>query len=250
LPTFVPSGGMAYGLGQARTAGDVAWTDFEATYSPTSQAYAAELAERAESYVSAFNWNARHMGEVFAFVFPLLILDTLAMMLLGMALFKLRVLDATRPIGWYARLAAAGFGVGLLTNLWELRLAAAADFDALATMTFMVPTYQFGRLGMALGYLGLVMIVCRIGLLPATRRALAAVGRMALTNYLMHSAICLVLFTGLGFGLVGVLERWQLYPVALAIWAFQLWFSVWWLDRYRYGPAEWLWRALTYGARP
>ena len=59
-------------------------------------------------------------------------------------------------------------------------------------MAIMVPTYQLGRLGMALGYVGSVMVVCRLGALRATRRGFAAVGRMALTNYLMHSAIAVV----------------------------------------------------------
>lgn len=243
----VISGGMVYGLEEARTAGAVGWTDFEDQFSPSSDAHAAELAARRESYVSAFIWNAHHMREMFVVVFPLLTLDALAMMILGMAFFKTGVLDATRPLRWYAGLAVAGFGVGLLTNLWELRHAVAADFDALATMPMVLPTYQIGRLGMALGYLGIVMMVCRLGALPAARRALAAVGQMALTNYLMHSVICVALFTGIGFALVGELERWQLYPIVIAIWAFQLWFSPWWLERHRYGPVEWLWRALTYG---
>jgi uncharacterized protein len=72
---------------------------------------------------------------------------------------------------------------------------------------------------------------------------------MALSNYLMHSLICLFIFTGAGFGLVGELERWALYVVVFAIWLLQLWLSPWWLARYRYGPAEWLWRTLTYGSR-
>jgi len=78
---------------------------------------------------------------------------------------------------------------------------------------------------------------------------LAAVGRMALTNYLMHSLICLFVFTGAGLGLVGELSRAQLYLVVFTIWGVQLWFSPWWLARYRFGPVEWLWRVLTYGER-
>ena len=69
---------------------------------------------------------------------------------------------------------------------------------------------------------------------------------MALTNYLMQSLICLFLFTGAGFAMVGAFERWELYLIVLAIWAFQLAFSLSWLKRFNYGPAEWLWRALTY----
>ena len=245
------NGGLAYSLGQAKMAGEAAWTDFEAQNNPQVEEYEAELAERRESYSSAFIWTADYMVEIVVVFYPVfLIPDALAMMLLGMALFKLGALDASRPIGWYATLAAVGFGVGLLTNLWELRQALVADLDTLSTMPLMVPTYHLGRLGMALGYLGLVMIVCKRRALPRVRGALAAVGRMALTNYLMHSLVCLVLFTGLGFALAGVLERWQLYPIVFAIWAFQLWFSPWWLARHRFGPAEWIWRSLTYGTRP
>ena len=176
--------------------------------------------------------------------------DALVMMLLGMAFFKLGILDASWPRSWYVWLATLGFSVGLVTNLWELRVAFAGQLDTLSTFPFLSPTYHVGRVGMALGYLGTVMVVCQSGALPRVRRALAAVGRMALTNYLMHSLICLVVFTGFGFALVGTLDRWQLYPIVVAIWVFQLWFSQWWLVRYRFGPGEWLWRALTYGRRP
>ena len=242
-------GGAGWGMEQLRIAEDAAWTDFEVQNTPPVEAYEAELAERRESYPSAFIWTADHMvGVVFSYLF--LVPDARAMMILGMALFKVGALDASRPIGWYATLAAVGFGVGLVTNLWELRQALVSDLDLLATFPIFVPTYHLGRLGMALGYLGLVMIVCKCGALPRLRGAFAAVGRMALTNYLMHSLICLVLFTGLGFALAGVLERWQLYPIVFAIWAFQLWFSPWWLARHRFGPAEWIWRSLTYGTRP
>jgi uncharacterized protein len=67
---------------------------------------------------------------------------------------------------------------------------------------------------------------------------------MAITNYLMHSAICLVLF--ILMGKYGQLERYQLYYVVFAIWAFQLAFSPLWLKFFRFGPVEWLWRSLTY----
>ena len=236
---------------QVRTAdpSNPIYTEFAAQNNPSAEAYEEELGERRSSYLSAFAWSAVHMVDVmFGFVF--LVPDALAMMLLGMALFKLGGLDASWSVGWYAGLAVVGFGVGLVTNLWELRQALVADLDLLATYPIFIPTYHLGRLGMALGYLGLVMIICKSGALPWLRGALGAVGRMALTNYLMHSLIGLVLFTGLGFSLVGVFERWQLYPIVFAIWAFQLWVSPRWLNRHRFGPAEWLWRTLTYGSRP
>ena len=57
-----------------------------------------------------------------------------------------------------------------------------------------------------------------------------------------------LLRTGVGFGLYGQLERHELYYVVAAIWILQLAWSPWWLARHHYGPAEWLWRSLTYRA--
>jgi uncharacterized protein len=109
-------------------------------------------------------------------------------------------------------------------------------------------TYDVGRLAMTTGHLGLLLLFVRSGLLPQLRRSLAAVGQLALTSYLTHSIICAVLFVG--FGWYGRLQRHELYYIVLAIWLVQLIVSPMWLRRYRFGPAEWLWRYLTYGSRP
>jgi uncharacterized protein len=90
------------------------------------------------------------------------------------------------------------------------------------------------------------MVICKIGVLGAVRNALAKVGQMALTNYLSQSLICNVIFMGFGFGLAGELARHQIYYVVLGVWIFQLITSSIWLRHYRFGPAEWLWRSLTY----
>jgi uncharacterized protein len=74
----------------------------------------------------------------------------------------------------------------------------------------------------------------------------AAPGRMALTNYLTHSLLGILLFYGIGFGLVGHLQPIGFYGVALAIVAGQIIFSRWWLSRFEQGPMERLWRAATY----
>lgn len=77
-------------------------------------------------------------------------------------------------------------------------------------------------------------------------RVLAPVGRMALTNYLLQTAVCLSVFYGAGLGigprcgLVGIFSAWIL------LFGAQIIFSRWWLSRYRFGPMEWLWRSLTY----
>lgn len=80
-------------------------------------------------------------------------------------------------------------------------------------------------------------------------RHLVPVGRMALTNYLTHSIIGLIVFYGIGFGLAGTLRPLSFYGVALLIFGCQLLFSRWWLARHEQGPAEALWRSATYGPR-
>ena len=72
---------------------------------------------------------------------------------------------------------------------------------------------------------------------------------MALTNYVTHSIVCMVVFRSFGFGLYGHLSRHQLYYVVFSIWAVQLVISPIWLAHFRFGPLEWLWRSLTYGVR-
>jgi uncharacterized protein len=77
----------------------------------------------------------------------------------------------------------------------------------------------------------------------------AALGRMALTNYLMQSVVFALVFYGYGLGLFGRLDPLTAAVFGTAFYVCQLWFSKWWLSRYRFGPCEWVWRSLTYGTR-
>ena len=97
-----------------------------------------------------------------------------------------------------------------------------------------------------LGHAAVVMMICKAGMLPWATRPLAAVGQMALTNYLLQSLICTTLFYGYGLGWFARLDRASLWAVVIGVWALQLMISPLWLARFRYGPAEWLWRSLTY----
>ena len=84
-----------------------------------------------------------------------------------------------------------------------------------------------------------------------TRLALLVpLGRMALSNYLGQSLICTLIFSGYGLGYFQQLPRAWHIPFAMAVIAAQAAFSTWWLSRFSMGPAEFLWRWLTYGKRP
>ena len=222
------------------------------TVRPPEAELAREVASWRGTYAESFAANAAGLlGSTYPVNLPLVAFwDALAGMLLGMALFRAGVLQAKRSPRFYGVLAGAGLAVGLAVNVTEVGLRAGSGFDTQWLPSFSSPLYDVGRIAMGLGYLGLVMLACRRGLWEAVRRALAAVGRMALTNYLMQSLICLFVFHEIGLGWWNELERYQLYFVVAAVWAFQVAFSVAWMRRYRFGPMEWLWRALTYGRLP
>ena len=77
----------------------------------------------------------------------------------------------------------------------------------------------------------------------------APIGRMAFTNYLMQSVIFGWVFYGYGLGLFGKLEVTAALAVGIGVYILQVVFSAWWLQRFLYGPVEWLWRSAMYGTR-
>lgn len=170
----------------------------------------------------------------------------LACMLLGMAMFSLDVFSASRSKGFYTGLAVFGFGVGLPLSAWGIYDHQVHEWDMVRCMGVGSLFNYFGSLFAAFGWIGLIMLMCRADALPGLRARLSAVGRMAFTNYIMQSVLCTLIYNGHGLGQFGQVDRvWQ-QVLAIAIFAFQLWYSHWWLQRYRYGPLEWLWRSLTY----
>ncbi len=172
--------------------------------------------------------------------------DILSFMFIGMAFFKLRIFHGERTTNFYLLMAVAGYIIGITINYFETQLIVQSNYDAL-TRSQAGQTYQLGRICVTMGHIGLFMLFIKSGIIAFLQRALAAVGRMALTNYLMHSIITSIIFYGFGFGLFGKLERYELYYIVFGIWIFQLITSPIWLRHFQYGPFEWLWRSLTYG---
>jgi uncharacterized protein len=184
--------------------------------------------------------------------FILLILEgwrVCGLMLIGMALFKMGVLSAARSLRFYANMVWIGYGAGLPLVIAGTANNFAAGWSFEYSMFYGSQWNYWGSIFVAMGHVGLVMLLCRSGLFERLKRVLAAFGRMALTNYLMQTVICTSIFYGHGLGLFGRVERWQQILFVLAIWAVQLIYSPLWLRRYRFGPAEWVWRSLTYGKR-
>jgi uncharacterized protein len=174
--------------------------------------------------------------------------DIWSMMFLGMALMKLGVLTAARSTRMYALMALAGYGVGIPLNSYSAWVVIGSNFDPV-TQSLMGVTYDIGRLAIALGHLGIIMLICQKKWLGWITSRLGAVGQMAFSNYILQSVLCAFFFTGYGLAMYGRLERYQLYYVVAAVWILQMILSPIWLRYYRFGPLEWAWRSLTYWKR-
>lgn len=174
--------------------------------------------------------------------------DAAGMMLLGMALMKWGVLTAGASRNLYLAMMLIGYGIGIPVRAWACWYVMEAKFDMLAFSSAGL-TYDLSRLTIAAGHVGLVMLVVQSGVLLWLVRRLAAVGQMALTNYLTHTLVCTTFFYGYGLGYYGLLQRHQLYYLVAAIWVAQLILSPVWLRHFQFGPAEWAWRSLTYWKR-
>ena len=167
-------------------------------------------------------------------------------MLIGMALFKLGFFSAKRSNRFYAIFGALGLAIGLGLAIAGVQQNEARDWAFEYSFFFGVQFNYWGSPFVSIGYASLIMLACRQQWLASLQTRLAAVGRMALSNYLMQTILCTTLFYGHGFGWYESLSRPQLLAVVATIWIAQLLISPWWLDKFRFGPFEWLWRSLSY----
>lgn len=226
-----------------------AWQEEVSHARPTAEKAAEQRKWHEGSYPAAvagqigFAYEFQWVELPFFFLF-----DMMPFMLIGMALLKLGVITGARPMRTYAAMALVGYAIGIPLGIYELDLVLASNFARLGFMEAST-TYEFSRLAMVVGHLGVLLMAIKAGVLKPLQRALGAVGQMALSNYLAQTLICTALFYGFGFGLYSDLQRWQLYIVVGAIWVAQLIWSPLWLAAFRFGPFEWLWRSLTYWQR-
>ena len=170
------------------------------------------------------------------------------LMLIGMALFRSGVFSAERSPHFYAALVAVGVVLGLPLVAWGIAIDFAHGWPLWSLFVGGQLNY-WPSIAVSLGYVGAVMLACRTRALHTLTRPFAAVGRTALTNYLLQTVLCTTLFYGHGLGWFGSVDRVGQVGVAAAVWTVQLVVSPLWLRRFRFGPAEWAWRSLTYGTR-
>lgn len=169
-------------------------------------------------------------------------LRALGMMLIGAGFYRIGFMHGSLPVAIYRRLALLGICAGLTLAALGVVFVAVNGFSR--DVAFIGNTgNNLASIPLALGYMSLLILWDRR---PDhwLKQRLRAVGRMALTNYLMHSVLGILILAVLLDDLA--LSRSWLLLFVLAVWAVQVWWSQAWLNRYRFGPAEWLWRVATY----
>ncbi len=164
---------------------------------------------------------------------------TLAALLLGMVAGRHRLLaDVTGREPLLRRVQLACFPIGLLGGIVYATAGGTGDTFA-AWVSVMTAPF------LTAAYIATLLRVMHSERGADVRRLLAPAGRMALSNYLGQSVATLLIFTGVGFGLVGQVSPLETLVFALGIFILQVGLSHWWMARYTYGPVEGVLRAIT-----
>jgi uncharacterized protein len=199
------------------------------------------------SYVEILPLRARQVGAIYT-MFPLFASGVLALFLIGLNLGRRRFLQEVEPnltlirrlIWWLLGVGVAGNAVGVvLLDRVHPGMPSVEGFVQQVAFAVGAPALTFF-------YIAAITLMVQK---PSWRRRLAplgAVGRMALSNYLLHSLVFTTLANGYGLGLYGRIRPSVGLLMTLAMFAAQVPLSVWWLRRFRFGPVEWLWRSLSY----
>jgi uncharacterized protein len=171
--------------------------------------------------------------------------ESMSLMLIGMALFNRGMLTGEWTAERYRRWALVGIAIGLAGNvplaIWQF----SDGFSGYSVFTSHILWSMPFDFAMTIGYAALVMAwVKSSGDTPLVAH-IAATGRMAFTNYLLTSIVMTSIFYGYGLGLTGRLERAELFLMVIGMWGLMLMWSKPWLDRFNYGPFEWLWRSMA-----
>ncbi|MDH3243499.1 MAG: DUF418 domain-containing protein [Saprospiraceae bacterium] len=219
----------------------------KSSWQPTPEEIEAEINAVTGSLLEQIKYNSQSALFLEILVFPVLFLWRAGgLMLVGMAMYKWGILSGLKSSRFYQLGLLCSWLLGFPIVIYGLVQNFETDWNFHYSMYLGSQYNYWGSLPISFGYICITMLIIRSKALPWIRIRLAAVGQMALTNYLSQSIICIIIFYGIGFGLFGRLDRVYQIGILVPIWLLQILWSKPWLDRYRFGPAEWMWRSLTY----
>jgi uncharacterized protein len=171
--------------------------------------------------------------------------ETIGIMLIGMAMLRNGMLRGDWDLARLARWRNIGLGVGLTGNSALLAMQLASGLDPWLVLTSELACSAPFDIAMNVGYAALFMGLAQQFADSGLIARVGAAGRMAFSNYIGTSIVMTTIFYGYGGALFGDVPRSALWGFVVAMWAVMLIWSKPWLDRYRYGPLEWVWRSLA-----
>lgn len=205
------------------------------------------LAKVRGDYAGLYNYHSDRSFRTEVYFTYYAIWDILVFMFLGMAFFKSGILIGNASAKVYWAFFIGGLGIGLLLSYFRLQPMIDYKFNGFdLKKNVLFEFYGISRTFRAIGIFGLIMLLNKSGLFKWFFALMRPVGQMAFTNYLMQSLLVGLYFYGVGFGMYGKLQRFEIYYVVAVTWAVEIIWSHIWLRFYRFGPLEWAWRSLTY----
>lgn len=177
-----------------------------------------------------------------------------AMFLLGLYVGRSRLVhEADQHLERFGRLFRWSAVSGVIFALLEWLLQRHFGYAVFEGSTASIPIqflgdllFTYGSTALALAYASGIVLLAQQNRWSRILRPFQSLGRMALTVYLSGTAMATVLFYGYGFGQLYLLGPAATTAYAVLFFAVQAGFCSWWLKRFRFGPAEWLWRSLSY----
>ncbi len=221
------------------------WNEMSIMVAPPAALAQQEIAQFTGGFSSALGARA-FLAQIMQFGFLPTdgIPEAIGQMFIGMGLFRLGFFTLKWSNRAYGTMIAVGYLIAAPVTAWLAWRIWQSGFDPMVRQSLM--TWQGAtRTLIALAHASVLLLIIRAGWIQALVNRLAAAGRMAFSNYLMTSIITTLVFTSPGLALYGHFSRFGQLIVVAGVWAFILIWSKPWMERFHYGPFEWVWRSLV-----
>jgi uncharacterized protein len=202
------------------------------------------------TWMEATRTRAAEMKEIYSDPRSLSFLPSLFLtILLGFYTGRKRLIQESRErLAFVRKVQWWSFGLGIACAvLFSALRPLIVPFKPSVINVIVSTAYSWQRPALMLFYASTIVVLTYSPRWGRYLAALAPAGRMPLTNYLMQSVICTTIFYGYGFGLFEKIGPAVGFGLSFVIYGIQIVYSRWWLSNFQFGPAEWLWRYLTYG---
>jgi uncharacterized protein len=248
----VESKGLSLSSAQNKALKD--WRELETTLIPNRED-AKENTRKMKSDYSTVATYLRPISWLYQTTYLLSsIPDSLALMLLGIALLKWGFLTGDWTAKDYQRTMLIGYSIGLPLVIFEtyMNIILYPNHEASLARMEQVPInwidmiYPFQRIFLVMAHTAALILLYKTFTQSGLFKRLESVGQMAFSNYIMHTVFCTLFFYGYGLNYFATFDYYQIYYVVFVIWIIQLFLSPLWLRNFNFGPLEWLWRSLSY----